>query len=126
MRVWLLERAVTYQKHYDWPDWLPLAQKLYAEGHSSVAVGRQVGHAGSTVITWLRRSGVTIRRQGATVIAIRRPVVHLMITDPENARYDGPDCEIFTRCCGLNWRALIAQDLVTARVDLVNCAGRAA
>ena len=117
---------MTYQKHYDWPDWLPLAQKLYAEGHSSVAVGRQVGHAGSTVIIWLRRSGVTIRRQGATVLATRRPVVHLMITDPGNALYEGPDSVIFSRCCGINWRVLVLRDLVTARPDLVTCRGRAA
>ena len=117
---------MTYQKFHNFPPWLPLAQKLYAEGHSSVEVGRQVGHAGSTVITWLRRSGVTIRRQGATVLTTRRPVVHLMITDPENALYTGPDSEIFSRCCGINWTALIARDLVTARPDLVTCPGRAA
>lgn len=118
---------MTYQKHWDWPPWLERAQKLYAEGYSSVEVGRQVGHAGSTVITWLRRSGVTIRRQGSVRIpGVRKPVVHLMITDPDNALYEGPDNEIFTRCCGINWRALIPQGLVTARPDLVTCPGRAA
>lgn len=110
----------------DPPPWLDEARELYASGLSTVAVGKRVGVSDGTVNSWLRRSGVTIRRQGATVIAIRRPVVHLMITDPGNARYDGPDCEIFTRCCGINWQALIAQDLVTSRVDLVNCIGRAA
>lgn len=119
---------MNYREGYDWPEWLGKAQRLYAEGYSSVEVGRQVGHAGSTVISWLRRSGVTIRTQGSIArdAAIRRPVVHLMITDPDNPRYDGPDCEIFTRCCGYNWQVVIEMDLITARVELVNCIGRTA
>lgn len=111
---------------YDWPPWLPEARELYAQGFSSVEVGRRVGHAGSTVIAWLRRYGVEIRRQGARPVAVQKPVVHLMVTDPDDPRYAGPDSEIFTRCCGYNWRSLIATGLVTARVTLVTCPGRAA
>jgi len=48
-------------------------------------------------------------------------VVHLMLTD-----IDDPDWadDVFTRCCGINWRAVIASGTVTSRRDLVTCPGR--
>ena len=49
-----------------------------------------------------------------------QPIVHLMVVDPDDPDHD----DIFTRCCGYNWRAMIAVGLVTSRRDLVTCTGR--
>src|SRR5690348_11906310 len=94
------------------PDWVPEAARLYALGLPSAEVGRRVGSNPATVLLWLRREGVAIRRQGP-VTGVRLPaVVHLMITDPDDPDWrDDPDYRIFTRCCGINWAALISKDL---------------
>lgn len=47
------------------PAWLPQAITLYSKDHEpAAAIGRRFGVAGSTVLAWLRQSGVEIRRQG--------------------------------------------------------------
>ena len=48
------------------------------------------------------------------------PVVHLMIIDRDDLRAD----DIFTACCGLNWKSLICTGVITARHELVTCPGR--
>ena len=50
----------------DPPPWLEEARELYASGLSTVKVGERVGVSDGTVRSWLRRSGVTIRRSGPT------------------------------------------------------------
>lgn len=107
------------------PPWFPEAVRLYDLGLPAREVGAQVGVNGSTVLAWLHREGHPVRKQGGHEITVRLPVVHLMITDFGDPDYT-EDCDVFTRCCGYNWRALIAQDLVTSRPDLVTCPGRAA
>lgn len=47
-------------------------------------------------------------------------VTHLMITDPSDPGHD----DVFSRCCGLNWRSLAASGLITSVRELVNCPGR--
>jgi hypothetical protein len=43
-----------------------------------------------------------------------------MVTDPDDPAHD----DVFTRCCGYNWHAVIASGLVTARPELATCPGR--
>ena len=107
------------------PAWLPEARRLYDLGLNAQEVGDRVGRNGSTVLAWFHRTGHHVRRQGQAVLP-PRAVVHLMVTDPAHPSYKGPDSEIFSACCGLNWACLIASGLVTARPELVTCPGRAA
>ena len=48
------------------------------------------------------------------------PVVHLMITDPDDQEFS----ETFTACCRLNWRAVTGEGMVTGNRTLATCAGR--
>lgn len=48
------------------------------------------------------------------------PVVHLMITDPDDPDYG----EVFTACCGVNWRAVTGNGMITANRNLVTCTGK--
>jgi hypothetical protein len=53
-------------------------------------------------------------------MSVPEPVVHLMIIDPDDLRAD----DVFSACCGYNWRSLITTGVITARHDLVTCPGR--
>jgi hypothetical protein len=48
------------------------------------------------------------------------PVVHLMITDPEDQAHS----EVFTACCGINWRAVTGEGMITGNRNLATCTGR--
>lgn len=75
------------------PAWLPRAIELYAQGHSTHAIGREIGCAHVTVAAHLRNAGVEIRPNGAAQRAMHSIVPHTVTRRVAIPDARGPVCE---------------------------------
>ncbi len=68
-------------------------------------------------VTWV---DWCLEQAGYRPAVAESPVVHLMVTDPDDERHNG----IFTECCSFNWASVVSHGMVTSVPELRTCPGR--